>query len=116
MRWAVAVEEVRGVNVRPIDANALYDALRDNEFQTFCPLDEVDEVVAAAPAIDYAPVVHGEWVDRIDPFSTTATGKPVHEFRCSVCKFKWTNKRTVEEYFKYCPSCGAKMDGKENVC
>lgn len=57
-------------DIRPIDANALFDALYDNEFQTFCPLDEVSDVIAAAPTIDYAPVWHGEWIsvkDRLPP-------------------------------------------------
>ena len=48
--------------MRPIDADALYDALYDNEFQTFCPLDEVSGVIAAVPTLDYAPVRHGEWI------------------------------------------------------
>lgn len=47
----------------PIDKNALFDALYDNEFQTLCPLDEVDDVIAAAPTLDYAPVRHGAWIE-----------------------------------------------------
>ena len=78
--------------IRPIDANALFDALYDNEFQTFCPLDEVSDVIAAAPTIDYEPVRHGEWIDEIEPNAVTASGREVHIFRCSACDFTWANK------------------------
>ena len=98
------------MDIRPIDANALFDALRDNEFQTFCPLDEVDEVIAAAPTIDYAPVVHGEWIEEIEPNVITASGRDVHLWRCSDCGFTWANKHDVLHYFKHCPNCGTKME------
>lgn len=45
---------------RPIDAEALYDALYDNEFQTFCPLDEVSDVIAKMPTLDYVP--RQQWI------------------------------------------------------
>ena len=90
---------------RLIDANALLDAMRDEEFQTFVPLDEIDSVIDNAPTIDAVPVVHGKWlptsIDPVDPY-----------FRCSVCHY---GTDTIfdggDEPFKYCPNCGAKMDG-----
>lgn len=104
------------MEIRPIDANALFDALYDNEFQTFCPLDEVSDVIAAAPTLDYLPVRHGEWIDEIEPNAVTASGREIHVFRCSACDFTWANKTAVLHYFKHCPNCGAKMDGgKENA-
>lgn len=97
-------------DTRPIDANALFDALYDNEFQTFCPLDEVSDVIAAAPTLDYAPVRHGEW-ERMDEYCNHSK-----EFRCTSCKqsvFYDHFTRFCE--YDYCPNCGAKMDGgKEN--
>ena len=50
-----------------------------------------------APA-DVAPVVHGKWI--YDHWC---------EFKCSICGH-WSNTipRGKE---KYCPNCGAKMDG-----
>lgn len=106
--------------MRPIDADRLYaprSVRRVTEYdETGCGMDYLAvpwEVIEDAPTLDCDPVRHGEWIERIDPFSTTATGKPVYEYRCSACKFMWTNKRTVEQYFKYCPECGAKMDGEK---
>lgn len=108
--------------MRLIDADALntkFEEIKNHPqstFQDMLFLDCAMSVVDGTPTLDYEPVRRGEWVDRIDPFSTTATGRPVHEYRCSECKFKWTNKLTVEKYFKYCPCCGAKMDGgKDHV-
>ena len=43
--------------MRLIDADALMDAMRDEEFQTFVPLDEVDGVIDKAPTVDAVPVV-----------------------------------------------------------
>ena len=90
------------MEVRPIDANALFDALYDNEFQTLCPLDEVDNVIAAAPTLDNEPVRHGEWIEMV----FTDTGKPAG-YKCSECGLGARKK------FAYC-HCGAKMDGGTN--
>lgn len=89
---------------RPIDAEALYDALYDNEFQTFCPLDEVSGVIAAAPTLDYKPVRHGYW-----RFVQYDVNPQVGNWHCSVC-----NRISLIDAIgvaKYCPNCGAKMDG-----
>ena len=43
--------------MRTIDADKLVDMLYDNEFATFCPLDEVSEVIDACSTVDAVPVV-----------------------------------------------------------
>lgn len=86
--------------MRPIDADALFDALYDNEFQTLCPLDEVSDVIDAAPTLDYAPVRHGEWEDDS------------YVWRCNLCK-KWFMVEDCDGEMNFCPNCGAKMDGGE---
>lgn len=64
------------------------------------------------PAADAAPVVHGEWLN-IDGDYTFAA--------CSICKISY-EVATEEEAgkglwdafmcsYRYCPNCGAKMDG-----
>ena len=97
------------MEVRPIDANALFDALYDNEFQTFCPLDEVSDVIDAAPTLDYEPVRHGEWVEdwREDDRIAVRSGFPIVRkfgYKCSLCG------RKEKTRYEYC-HCGAKMDG-----
>ena len=89
------------MEIRAIDANALFDALYDNEFQTFCPLDEVSDVIDAAPTLDYEPVRHGEWVE-----STVCVGF----YECSQCRSrKRGNQPFFDSVWNYCPNCGAKM-------
>ena len=59
-------------------------------------------IVAAIPAADVVPVVHGKWGDNGIAGSMLA--------KCSVCGFD-----CGANSFSYCPNCGAKMDGgKDN--
>jgi hypothetical protein len=83
---------------RLIDANALLDAMRDEEFQTFVPLDEIDSVIDKAPTIDARPVVHGRWVHDINNL-----------YGCSVCLGR--ENMSHKKPRRFCPDCGAKMDG-----
>ena len=56
------------------------------------------EDVKNAPTIDAVPVVHARWVyDR-----------PQH-YKCSVCKSMWGE--LMKRMARFCPNCGAKMDG-----
>ena len=59
--------------------------------------------VSDAPAADVAPVVHGRWIRNelfSDEFNSVA--------KCSQCK--WLTEFVVNSP-KFCPNCGAKMDG-----
>lgn len=64
---------------------------------------EVVQILEDIPAADVVPVVHGTW-ERI-PYSFAGG------YRCSCC-----GQKTMENFWLYCPNCGAKMDGerKEN--
>ena len=85
---------------RLIDANAL---MRDVMGLTIVSpeamnyANAVAVAIANAPTIDAVEVVHGRWVfDR-----------PNH-YKCSVCDAMWSG---VARFMKFCPNCGAKMDG-----
>lgn len=54
-------------------------------------------LINAAPAVDAVPVVHAKWVRQDDTFT---------RFSCSAC-----GKKNYPGYERYCPNCGAKMDG-----
>lgn len=67
-----------------------------------CPGTECDKTkcpIWIAPAADVAPVVHGEW----EFISLDGS------LWCSRCKRPSGHGRKYEN--KYCPNCGAKMDG-----
>nr|DAH38453.1 MAG TPA: 50S ribosomal protein L19 [Caudoviricetes sp.] len=59
--------------------------------------------IKALPTADVAPVVHGEWL-----LKHIGVG---HYWDCSVCH---TNPCIyVTQDTKFCPNCGARMDGDE---
>lgn len=51
------------------------------------------------------PVVHGKWIIRVDD------GDLFNHVHCTNCDFYWSNERHAK-IFKYCPNCGAKMNGE----
>lgn len=56
--------------------------------------------------VEYAPVVHGRWVEKDDNWYETY-------YDCSVCGDSWVpiDGTPEQNNVKYCPNCGAKMDG-----
>lgn len=60
------------------------------------------------PAADVEPVRHGHWIRR-----------DKNNFECSICErivgaSPSVSVDVINNIFKRCPDCGAKMDGKEN--
>lgn len=80
---------------RYIDADLLadyaylrYGGLKANEISIF-------------PTADVEPVRHGRWIKM-----------GYEDYECSNCKAAlWARKVNPVEKYKYCWSCGAKMDG-----
>lgn len=68
-------------------------------------MSDAKRVLADMPAADVVPVVHGRWIIKKTPF--TQSGK---KGECSICNkhIEWLGNP-----LKYCPNCGAKMDGVE---
>ena len=60
--------------------------------------------IDAMPTVDAVPVVHGKWL----PENRTMD----YFWICSVCKFP-SEAFGAFKLYKYCPNCGAKMDGEE---
>ncbi len=67
-----------------------------------CKTDYLREIIKSVPAADVAPVRHAEWV-------VCGDGDNV-PWMCSHCGKTTAHKYKVI-YGKYCPNCGAKMDG-----
>lgn len=66
---------------------------------------DIDE----APTVDAVPVVHGKWIPFEEETGVEAFGYKEYTtlgFRCSVCH---ADIDVSEQYFRYCPMCGAKM-------
>lgn len=63
--------------------------------------------VQKIPSADVAPVVHGRWIEREDfNFDTY--------YDCSACgeSFCFIEGVPEENFYLYCPNCGARMDGE----
>lgn len=73
--------------------------------------------VSDAPAADVAPVVHGLWMpireSEMTGWDPAVAGRdPIGGYICSVCKEEAVYDCNDEFVLsKYCPNCGAKMDG-----
>ena len=63
--------------------------------------------IKAMPAADVEPVRHGEWIIVEDEY--------VGYVKCSVCGDAFTSWGAIwGAITRYCPSCGARMDGDDN--
>ena len=66
------------------------------------PFETMVSDLRGMPAVDVAPVRHGQWIVKGYVCGET-------EYQCSECKE--TEWRTSASRLKYCPFCGVKMDG-----
>ena len=95
-----------------IDREALMNAIpkpwaKDEKISQWGAVMDCIVIATSIPAADVAPVVHGEWVKSLKQYS-------YYQYRCSVCGFDNYSHKTrngVIKLMKYCPNCGAKMDG-----
>ena len=65
-------------------------------------------LLAEIPTADVAPVVHGRWEPCFDENCRCRWGFG----KCSNCGQEYYAHSI--NYYKYCPNCGAKMDGGDN--
>ena len=86
--------------MRLIDANDLKTSFEeDGHLSSY-----IEEYIDNAPTIDAEPVRHGLWIQS----------KIVPDYHyCSLCKVAHKMQMSCNVYvlLKYCPHCGAKMDG-----
>ena len=86
--------------MRMIDANALKTSFEeDGHLSSY-----IEEFIDNAPTIDAEPIRHGRWIQS----------KTVYAYHnCSLCKVPHKMQMSCNVYvlLKYCPHCGAKMDG-----
>ena len=100
-----------------IDRDAITRAFRETDPDLFTEYDEhygvesgysheaVESIIAGLPAADVAPLRPGRWIDAESDDGCTV-------WHCSKCSYPI---KTICGYpiYKYCPMCGALMDGKE---
>lgn len=100
-------------DIRPIDANALCEALKDwrgdaedidendvHDIVYYKAMNRAIRISEGAPTLYYAPVRHGEWLD-CENYNDIA--------QCSQCGL--IRNIYKQEGWSYFPNCGVKMDG-----
>ena len=65
------------------------------------PINELYDILEHMPTIDAEPVKHGKWIDEAEDWRNQ-----IEWFKCSQCDFPTSTA------YKYCPNCGARMDGE----
>lgn len=69
-------------------------------------INHVEIYVNEMPTIEAEPIRHGRWIIKRDEFYTAYN---MYYAECSECKH--TESTGMAERIKYCPNCGARMDG-----
>lgn len=86
-----------------IDKEDAYFAVLENWSSDMLPGD-FDDIIRAVPSADVAPVVHAQWEIPIFIDGNDALDPRV---KCSECG----EVEAALARWKYCPNCGARMDG-----
>ena len=76
------------------------------EHAMYRKLCEAKIAIEKLPAADVVPVVHARWIYAEETLATS------NGYCCSACRRPRWLSPDVPEVFKYCPKCGAKMDGE----
>lgn len=75
-------------------------------------VETVLEYAENIPGADVAPVVHGHWLKTEEPLGW----HEVECIECSACHENWIADEDYgldfADFWKYCPNCGARMDGE----
>ena len=84
----------------------LFENLRDEHETNAISYNALYEVILQQPTIEAVPVVHGEW-HLLDE----CANEGVYCSRClkKVYRTEYANQKVKS---KFCPNCGAKMEGR----
>lgn len=78
-----------------------------------CSWDDAMNIVDEMPAVDAVPVVRGRWTERHVDYVSDCAIDEVQTAKCSVCGLYHTTPYLYSfTDYKFCPNCGARMDGE----
>lgn len=106
---------------RYIDAEGLnlYDDLfmkGKNDSGVWVRYKDVEKLIRKAPTADVEEVKHGEWKHGREVgrryIGDALVSISYEDFSCSVCGYKINDRHYSQICYRFCPMCGAKMDGK----
>lgn len=88
------------------------DAIWEMNRKYFKGLAWAHRLILDASAVDVAPVVHGRWEESM--VSAPDYFGLVFGWKCSECGYNFEDRskhRKKPIFMKFCPNCGARMDG-----
>lgn len=108
--------------MRLVDADALVEKIENNcqEWKSSSvgciaksATNDCIKIIKSQPTVEAVPVVHGEWLNFIGDYSTAECSE------CGECYEVSPDDEPKAEFFelfkelyRFCPRCGARMDGK----
>ena len=78
----------------------------DQNLEVLIPLSDVRKALQMTPTADVQEVRHGRWISN-------DLGGYKWAYYCSECG--WVDGYPFNDRHKYCPHCGAKMDGEREI-
>ena len=78
----------------------------DQNLEMLIPLSDVRKALQMTPTADVQEVRHGRWISN-------DLGGYKWAYYCSECG--WVDGYPFNDRHKYCPNCGAKMDGEREI-
>ena len=98
------LESVKSIDWYSVLVGKLIAGAKDRENALY-KANDIYAAIDNAPASDVAPVVHGRWIEK-EKYTFGVM------YDCSIC-----GDRILDNghSWKYCPNCGAKMDGGKGV-
>lgn len=108
-RYIDVAKLLKDLTISP-DGTKIPDVDCDN-FPIKIDLRLLRRIILRQPTADVVEVKHGEWIKTDRGIRTNVnTGQPMRVYYCDCSCCGWhTGHQGIE--FKYCPNCGAKMDG-----
>ena len=91
---------------REISAYAIANNIAPNKALALC------EIIDKQPTIDAEPVRHGRWIPTKE---RNIWDEFCEVFKCSECGKFTSHDLGIMVQHRYCPNCGAKMDGESEV-
>ncbi len=91
---------------RYIDANKIRYSWTYDEDGTEHDGITLESIVDKVPTADVVEMKHAEWIYNPETVYLKSG------YTCSACKHPMWHSHDVPQAFKYCPNCGAKMDGE----
>ena len=73
----------------------------------------ITDLFNGIPAVNAVPVAHGAWTEQHVDYASDCAIDEVQTAKCSVCGLYHTTPYLYNfTGYKFCPNCGAKMDGE----